>query len=68
MRYDLENLRVQCYACNIHRSGNWVAYEEHLTRDGIDVAALKRRNQMTIGLKYDILFYQRKIEEYSAMV
>lgn len=68
LRYSLDNLRPSCYRCNIHLSGNWVAYEAHLRRDGIDVEALKRRNEQTKGGKYDILFYQRKIEEYKQLL
>jgi hypothetical protein len=68
MRYDLANLRPQDYRCNIHLSGNWPAYEAHLIRDGIDVAELKRRNEQTKGMKADVLFYQAKIAEYSALL
>lgn len=68
LRYDLENLRPQCYACNIHRSGNWPEYERHLIRDGIDVEELKRRNEQTKGMKADILFYQAKIAEYECLL
>jgi len=68
MRYALENLQIQCYRCNIHLSGNWVAYEAHLIKDGIDPNELKRRNRETTGRKYDILFYQRLLEEREAML
>lgn len=68
LRYSLDNLRPQCFACNIHRSGNWVSYERHLIADGIDVEALKQRNRDTAGMKYDILFYQKKIEEYTELL
>lgn len=68
LRYDLDNLRPQCYACNIHRSGNWPSYEAHLRADGIDVEALKQRNRDTIGRKYDILFYRAKIGEYELLL
>lgn len=67
MRYDLDNLRPQCYRCNIHLSGNWPAYEQHLIQDGIDVVALKARNQATKGMQADRLFYQNKIAEYEAL-
>ena len=67
LRYDLQNLRPQCYACNIHRSGNWVAYEAHLKRDGIDVEKLKTHNEATKGEKYDISWYEQKIEEYERL-
>ena len=67
LRYALENLRPQCYACNIHRSGNWPAYEAHLRADGIDVEALKQRNRDTQGMRADSLWYLRKIEEYAEL-
>lgn len=68
LRYDLGNLRPQCFACNIHRSGNWPSYERHLLEDGIDVEELKRRNEQTKGAKYDVLFYQDKILEYEELL
>ena len=66
LSYDLKNLRPQCYPCNVHKSGNWVQFEANLIRDhGIEyIEELKKRNQATKGLQYDILWYQRKIEEY----
>jgi hypothetical protein len=67
LRFALDNLRPQCYACNIHRSGNWPAYEAHLKRDGIDVEELKRRNEQTKGMKTDSLWYMAKIAEYEAL-
>lgn len=68
LRYSLENLRPQCYGCNIHRSGNWPAYEAHLIRDGIDVEALKRRNQETKGLLYGRQWIIEKIAEYEQLL
>lgn len=68
LSYDLANLRPQCYACNIHRSGNWPAFEEHLLRDGVDIEALKRRNRDTKGRQYDRLWYQAKIAEYELLL
>jgi 5-methylcytosine-specific restriction endonuclease McrA len=68
LRYALENLRPQCFACNIHRSGNWPAYESHLRLDGVDVEELKRRNEQTKGMKTDNLWYMAKIAEYEPLV
>lgn len=67
LRYSLDNLRPQCYRCNIHLSGNWIAYEENLKREKGDdfVAYLKDTNQKTKGLQYDTLWYQNKINEYA---
>jgi hypothetical protein len=68
LAYGLSNLRPQCYRCNIHLSGNWVAYELHLVEDGVDVEELKRLNRETKGLQYDRLWYQSKIQEYKALL
>lgn len=68
LRYSLDNLRPQCYACNIHRSGNWPAFEAHLKADGIDVEDLKRRNEKTKYRKYDVVWYRGKIAEYQALL
>ncbi len=67
-RYSLENLRPQCMVCNIHRSGNWPAYERHLLADGIDIEALKRRNEETKGEMYRADWYQTKIAAYAAIL
>jgi hypothetical protein len=68
MRYSLDNLRPQCFSCNVHKSGNWIAFQEHLEKDGIDIAELLRRNQETKGMQADRLFYERKIEEYKLLL
>ncbi len=69
MRYSLDNLRFQCYSCNIHKSGNWPAYEAHLMiekgRDFPDL--LKKRNEETKNKQYDILWYLQKLEEYKQL-
>lgn len=69
LSYDLKNLRPQCYRCNINLSGNWVAFEKKLiAKEGQEyVDDLKKRNQATIGLKYDILWYQNKVTEYQKL-
>lgn len=70
LRYDLRNLRIQCYACNIHKSGNWLAYENRLRHDhGQDyVDELKRRNEETKGKQYTSLWYENKITEYVTLL
>ena len=68
LRYSLDNLRIQCYACNIHKSGNWLAYERHLIADGIDVQELKDRNEKTKGGMYREDFYIQKIAEYTSIL
>lgn len=70
LRFDLKNLRPQCYACNIFRSGNWLEFERNLIRDHGKkyVEELKRRNQATKGLKYDSIWYENKIAEYESLL
>lgn len=68
LRYLLDNLRPQCFRCNIHLSGNWPAFERHLIADGIDVEALKRRNEETKGLSYRADWYIAKIAEYTNLL
>lgn len=70
LRYDLDNLRPQCSGCNVWKSGNWLAYEEHLIQEkGKDwVEALKRKNQETKGRKYDTSWYEEKIKEYTSLL
>lgn len=68
--YDLLNLRPQCYHCNINLSGNWLAFEERLTREKgrMFVAELKKRNLETKGKSYGSTWYLQKIEEYQVLV
>lgn len=69
LRYALENLRPQCWRCNINLSGNWIAYEAHLIEDHGQgyVDALKERNRTTKGKQYTLRWYLDKIEEYKAL-
>lgn len=67
MRYSLDNLRIQCYRCNINLSGNWIEYEKRLQRDGVDTDQLKQQNEQWKNLQYDSLWYQNKIDEYKAV-
>jgi 5-methylcytosine-specific restriction endonuclease McrA len=70
LRYDLNNLRIQCYSCNINKSGNWLAYENRLLKEnGEDfVKDLKSRNEKTKGLMYREEFYIEKIRLYTALL
>lgn len=67
MRYELTNLRPQCYSCNINKSGNWLAFKDHLRADGIDTDVLEQMNRDTKGKQYDILWYESKVSEYEAI-
>jgi 5-methylcytosine-specific restriction endonuclease McrA len=70
LRYDLKNLRIQCYSCNIHKSGNWLTYENRLKKENGEnyVAELKQRNEQTKGAMYRDDFYINKIAEYQIIL
>lgn len=70
LRYDLDNLKPQCYRCNIHLSGNWLEYERLLKEEKGDVFVdqLKARNYATRGLKYDEIWYEKKIGQYEEIL
>lgn len=64
LRYNLDQLRWQCYNCNINKSGNWPAFLENLTaelgKDRVDILmALKNRI-----IQADRYWYLTKISEY----
>lgn len=65
MRYSLDNLRLQCYMCNIYKSGNWVGFYEVLGKDYID--DLIKRNNESKGKSYHTDWYLNKIEEYKKL-
>lgn len=68
LRYDLRNLRPQCYRCNIDLSGNGAIFYRNLVRDRgqpyvDEIFRDKERVQ-----KVDVVFLQNKIEEYQALL
>jgi hypothetical protein len=70
MRYDLDNLRIQCYSCNINKSGNWIEYEKQLRKEmGTDFPErLKARNESTKGLSYREDWYEMYLANYKQIV
>jgi hypothetical protein len=68
LRYDLNNLRPQCYHCNINLSGNWVAFEAALKEEGIDIEQLKVRNTATKGKPYPVEWFASQIETYKQLI
>ncbi len=67
LRYDPRNLRIQCYHCNINLSGNWIAFERNLLRDGQDIAELKARNAATKGKVYTADWFRAQISNYEKL-
>lgn len=69
LRFDVSNLRVQDFRCNINLSGNWPVFEANLIRDHGQnyVDELKRRNRETKGQKFGTYWLLAKIEEYKQL-
>lgn len=67
LRYHLDNLRPQCYNCNINKSGNWLAFENHLIRDGFDPKQLKALNEATKNESYRLDWYEEKLALYKQL-
>lgn len=65
MRYSLDNLRPQCYSCNINKSGNWVEFKKRLGDDYIN--NLIKRNDQTKGGDYGMWWVEKKLEEYKCI-
>lgn len=67
LRYDLRNLRVCCYNCNINLGGNGaVFYQQLVLIEGQkyvdDIFADKNKS-----IKADLQFYEQKLNEYRNM-
>lgn len=61
-----EAVNAQCYSCNIHKSGNWLAYEEAMIRKHgkqrtEEIKALAR----TVTKSFTEEEYRQKIDEYT---
>ena len=70
LRFDLRNLRPQCYHDNINLSGNWPAYKKAIEAEmgeGI-TAELIAFNEATKGKVYPEEWLEDKIKEYQAIL
>jgi len=68
-RYSLDNLRIQCYNCNINKSGNTLQFRRNLIKEvGIDaVNALEEYNETLKGKVYPKQWFLDKITEYKKL-
>ncbi len=67
LRYDLRNLRMCCYHCNINLGGNGAEFYRRLVEiEGQEyVDQLFKDKQKTI--KADIIWYNKILEEYKSL-
>lgn len=68
LRYDLRNLRPQCYRCNIDLSGNGSVFYRRLVEiEGQEYVDKLFQDKESI-IKLDIHFVEAKILEYKSML
>lgn len=68
LRYDLRNLRPQCFMCNINLSGNGAIFYRNLVEREGQVYVDQLFTDKNIIVKADETFYKEKIEEYTKLV
>lgn len=68
LRYDLRNLRPQCYRCNISFSGNGSTFYRHMVQiEGQEYVDQLFRDKERIT-KINSTFLQSKIDEYAIVL
>lgn len=59
-------VHAQCYRCNIHLSGNWLAYEAAMIKKyGKERTEEIKQLARTVTKSYTVAEYEEKIEEYT---
>lgn len=64
LRYDLRNLRIQCYFCNINLGGNGAEYHRRLVIENGQEYVDQLFRDKNVIIKADSIWYQQKIDEY----
>ena len=68
LKYDLDNLRIQCYFCNINLGGNGGQFYRNLERDmGKEYIDKLFKSKNTL-VKADKQWYEQKINEYEKIL
>lgn len=67
LRYDLRNLRIQCYFCNINLGGNGSEYYPRLVQEMGQGHVDQIFRDKHISVKADSHWYLSKIEEYKLL-
>ena len=67
LRYDLRNLRIQCYKCNINAGGNGAEYYRRMViENGQEFVDQIFQDKQKL-IKADEIWYKNKIEEYKKL-
>lgn len=64
LRYDLRNLRVQCYNCNINQGGAGAEFYRRLVQTEGQSYVDQLFKDKNVSIKADIFWYQSKLNEY----
>jgi hypothetical protein len=68
LRYDLRNLRVQDYYCNINLGGNGATYYKNLVEEKGKKYVDQIFKDKNISIKADWVWFEAKIEEYTEIL
>lgn len=63
LRYDLRNLRICCYFCNVNLGGNGAVFYRRLVETEGQEYVDKLFTDKNISIKADLQWYQSKIDE-----
>lgn len=64
LRYDLRNLRPQCYNCNMNLGGNGAEFYRNLVRNHGQAYVNRLFKDKNRIVKADILFYQQLVDNH----
>lgn len=67
LRYDLRNLRVCCYNCNINLGGNGSEYYRRMVAEMGQPHVDQIFKDKAVIIKADRMFYEQKLQEYRAL-
>lgn len=67
LRYDLRNLRIQCYHCNINGGGQGAEYYKRLVEEMGQEHVDQIFRDKNISIKADAQWYEGKIAEYKCI-
>lgn len=68
LRYDLRNLRICCYHCNINLGGNGAEYYRRMVKEiGQEEVDQIFKDKYKV-IKADVIWYQLKLQEYENLL
>lgn len=68
LRYDLRNLRIQCYFCNINLGGNGAEFYKRLVEEKGQEYVDQIFKDKYITIKADSFWYGKKIKQYKDII